>query len=123
MFVIGFMAVTGPYALNRVPVRRAHQKFMIATSTKIDVSRVEMSKLTDEYFKKEAKRTEAGDITEQTSASPMKAHRSQAMKDDQKALDASLLVEIRKTPLLDQYLKTRFSLTSTFGLKAHELKF
>merc|ERR1712085_119631 len=54
----GAMLVTGPYAVNGVPLRRVNQRFCIATSTKVDLKGANFSKVTDKYFAREAKKGE-----------------------------------------------------------------
>ena len=46
----GLLLVSGPYKINGVPLRRVNQAYVIATSTKVDVSKVDVSSINDEYF-------------------------------------------------------------------------
>merc|ERR1712113_1122219 len=48
----GLLAVTGPYKVNGVPVRRVNQVYTMTTSTKVTVG--DAKNVTDESFKKEA---------------------------------------------------------------------
>lgn len=50
------LVFTGPFKVNGVPLRRVNQSYVIGTSTKIDISGVNVDKYDDKYFKKEAKK-------------------------------------------------------------------
>merc|ERR1712139_124770 len=52
----GLLLVTGPYAVNGVPLRRVNQRFCIATSTKVDVKGADAAQVSDDYFKRESKK-------------------------------------------------------------------
>lgn len=46
----------GPFKINGVPLRRVNQSYVIATSTKVDVSGVNVEKYDDKYFAKEVEK-------------------------------------------------------------------
>lgn len=115
------LLVSGPFKVNGVPLRRVNSRYVIATSTKVNVEGVDVSKFNVEYFAREkvprSKKSEAEFFNEAQPKKEIKAERVA----DQKSVDASLLSEIKKTPLLKQYLSASFSLKS--GDKPHLLKF
>ena len=55
----GALLVTGPFKINGVPIRRVNSRYVIATSTKVDVSGLDKSTLEKlakpEYFAREKK--------------------------------------------------------------------
>merc|ERR1719224_147687 len=48
----GLLLVTGPYAVNGIPMRRVNQAYCIATSTTVDIKGVDAKKFDDAYFGK-----------------------------------------------------------------------
>ena len=48
----GLLLVTGPYAVNGVPLRRVNAAYGIGTSASVDVAGVDVSKFDDAYFRK-----------------------------------------------------------------------
>lgn len=117
----GLLLVTGPYYLNGVPLRRVNQAYVIATSTKVDLSKVNVdAKFNDAYFTKPAaKKSKAENITEgqQDSKKPV----DKARVADQQSVDNQLKAVISGVENLKQYLSSHFSLHS--GQFPHELKF
>nr|CAI6437332.1 CBM_HP1_G0009740.mRNA.1.CDS.1 [Saccharomyces cerevisiae] len=114
------LLISGPFKVNGVPLRRVNARYVIATSTKVSVEGVNVEKFNVEYFAKEKltkkEKKEANLFPEQQNKE-IKAERVE----DQKVVDKALIAEIKKTPLLKQYLSASFSLKN--GDKPHMLKF
>ncbi|KAK9290548.1 hypothetical protein L1049_008718 [Liquidambar formosana] len=118
----GLLMVTGPFKINGVPLRRLNQSYVIATSTKVEMSGVNVEKFDDKYFAKEVeKKKKKGEGEFFEAEKEEKKDLPQEKKDDQKAVDAALLKSIEGVPDLKTYLAARFSLKS--GMKPHELVF
>lgn len=115
----GLLLITGPYNVNGVPLRRVNQAYVIATSTKLDVSSVDVSKFEDKYFKAEAKDSKAkgeeGFFSEETAKKELPAE----YIENQKAVDAALAKVIGEE--MTGYLKNRFTLTD--GMRPHLMAF
>lgn len=117
----GNLLVTGPFKVNGVPLKRVNARYVIATSTKVSVDSVDVSKYNSAYFARE-KADKAGKSEKEffDDKAPKKEVKAERVA-DQKAVDSALLGEIKKTPLLKQYLAAAFTLKK--GDKPHLLKF
>jgi len=118
----GLLLITGPYKVNGVPLRRVNQAYVIATSTKVDISGLKVpKKFNDAYFrrpKKEQKKPTEEDFfaTEQK-----KKEIDPQRVADQKEFDKKVLAIVTAVPLLIPYLNAKFSLHK--HERPHELKF
>jgi len=119
----GLLLVTGPYKINGVPLRRFNQAYVIATSTKVDITKVDVKSIDDAWFAKitEKKKKKKDDKEFFQDSAQKKGEIAQVRKDAQKAVDGVLLPVVNKVPNLAAYLNSKFSLTN--GQRPHLMKF
>jgi len=118
----GLMLVTGPYKVNGVPLRRVNQAYVIATSTKVDISGLKLDeKINDDYFKREKKAQKLTEAEFFDSNAGKQKELPASKIEDQKAVDREVLAAVAKVPHLASYLSSSFSLTK--GQAPHLLKF
>merc|ERR1739848_94643 len=115
----GLLLVTGPYKVNGVPLRRIPQSYVIATSTRLDLSKIsEAADVSEQMFVREKKKrnTEGMFEQDQQAYSP-----SSERKSAQEKVDEPILAEISKTENLRKYMRSLFTLRK--GQYPHEMKF
>jgi large subunit ribosomal protein L6e len=115
------LLVSGPYKINGVPLRRVNPAYVIATSTKIDVSKVDASKINDAYFSRAADPKKTDEDQFFAGDAPKPAVVSDQRKADQKKVDDALLQIVSKTDMLEGYLAAHFTLSAND--KPHQMKF
>ncbi len=85
-----------------MPLRRVNQAYVIATSTKVDLSGVKLPEIDDSHFKR-SKTTSSTEEEAFFSEKPKPAIVSDQRKGDQKAIDASLVQAIAKVRFWDVF--------------------
>merc|ERR1711977_645613 len=116
----GLLLVSGPFRVNGVPLRRVPQSYVIATKTSVDISGVAVpDSVNDALFQKPKTAKKKSDelFFEKEKESTI----DESRKALQEQVDKSLIAAIKKTPLLTEYLKAKFSLQK--GQKPHEMSF
>jgi len=115
----GLMLITGPYYANGIPLRRANQAYVIATSTKLDLKDVDLKKLDEVddsiFSKRKAARKKVKELTKEDKdffATATKKYPSviKPMDDYVKYVDKALKPVIGKIPNMKRYLNTKFRL-------------
>jgi large subunit ribosomal protein L6e len=117
----GVLLVTGPFKVNGVPLRRVNARYVIATSTVVDLDGVNVDKFDDKYFarEKEARKSKEEKLFKGDKVT--KKETPEVRKNDQKEVDAALLKNIKKVPQLASYIASSFSLSK--GDRPHLMQF
>merc|ERR1712066_423467 len=115
----GLCLVTGPFYLNRCPIRRISQRYLMATTTDVDISKVKIPEhVNDEYFRRVKSKSKKATDTEDIFTSTQKKYvPSKERMHDTTVIDRQVMkcINRRKDGVqLVQYL------CSNFGLQKHD---
>merc|ERR1712178_347737 len=107
----GLLLVTGPFKINGVPLRRVNQKYVLPTSTKLDIKVELPERVNDEYFSRiELNANEGQNVGEIFQTKKPVYAPSRDRKEDQKIVDASIVSAAKKVPYMVNYLSANFAL-------------
>merc|ERR1712226_1364680 len=118
----GLLLVTGPFKINGVPLRRVNQKYVLPTTTKLDLASISIpANVDDKYFGRiELKSNDAQD-GEIYAAKKQVYTASAERKADQKTVDAAVIAAAKKVPHMVNYLGANFCLRN--GQAPHNMVF
>lgn len=122
----GLLLITGPYTFNGCPLRRMNQRYVMATSTRLDISKVKLPEhIKDDYFKrKHEKATKKSADAALFETKKQKFVPNEQRKADQKTVDSQLCALIKahsESSVMKKYLRSLFSLKK--GQFPHAMKF
>merc|ERR1711981_1094201 len=107
----GLLLVTGPFKINGVPLRRVNQKYVIATSTKLNFQSAIPDRVNDEYFSRIELNAHEGQNEGEIFHTKKAVYLASAeRKEDQKAVDSAIVAAAKKTPYMVSYLNSNFCL-------------
>lgn len=92
---------------------------VIATSTKVELPNLAGVEINDEYFKNETSRKNTRNLSDEAIA--MKKAEKKPMRPEQALVDDKIMAVVEKTPLMKEYLKSRFFLSH--GNCPHKMAF
>jgi large subunit ribosomal protein L6e len=108
----GLLLITGPFTINGVPLRRVSQRFVIITSTTIDISGVNgIDAVTDAYFKRPKK------FDKKSKKAKLPAEK----RNTQLNIDKQVWSVVDNEDLMKQYLRSYFTIKP--GQPPHAVRF
>lgn len=121
----GLLLVTGPFSLNSCPLRRISQRYVIATSTRINLIKNTIpDHINDAYFRRDLKKKQNRGEGDLFAAKKEKYVPSEQKKEDQQTVDKAVRLAMSKNKekkYLFSYLRSYFALSSS--QYPHRLKF
>jgi len=112
----GLLLVSGPFKINGCPLRRVNQIYVIATRTKVDISKVSVPEnLNDVFFNRIKAKKQKPTDSEIFNTKKEEYSVNEERKTAQVNVDKQLLAAIKASPektQLQSYLKTKFSLSN-----------
>ena len=111
----GLLAVTGPFKYNGVPLRRVNQRYVIPTSTTVEVGNAQSyNKISDDFFlqEKKAQKKLLAKAKGEQDFFEEKA-RKESISDDFRKVQAEVDKSVKVNDILmKKYLGARFSLSN-----------